>query len=62
MAKKVKKANKKYTYVLPKGVTTMTFQISKSVKARIKAKRAKTGETMREFINSAIDKALKRAA
>jgi len=57
MAKKSKKKVKKST-----GISTMTFQLPKSLHARIKARRAKTGEPMRDFINNALEKALKRAA
>ena len=60
MAKKVTKKAKKY--VLPKGLATFTLQMPKDMHKRIKARRLKTGETMRDFMINAAEKALKRAA
>jgi hypothetical protein len=59
MAKKAKKAKK---YVIPKGLATFTLQMPKDMHKRIKARRAKTGESMKDFMINAAEKALKRAA
>lgn len=61
MAKKATKKKAK-KYVTPKGLATFTLQMPKDMHKRIKARRLKTGETMRDFIINAAEKALKRAA
>jgi hypothetical protein len=55
-----KKSKKKST--VKKGMATFTLQMPKQLHTRIKARRAKTGEKMRDFMINAVEKALKRAA
>lgn len=61
MAKKATKKKAK-KYVLPKGLATFTLQLPKTLHQRIKSRRLKTGESMKDFMINAAEKALKRAA
>lgn len=62
MAKKAKKQNPMQKYLADNKLTTMTFYMSKVLHTKLKKQRAKTGESMNNIINRAIEKELKKAA